>query len=73
VEKETVDKDELLEMLEGEPQEVFGKFLEKKKADEAARVAKERSEEAESRLSRGRRLAKPTAPGTPPKPEIQPE
>jgi cell division protease FtsH len=73
VEKETVDKDELLELLEGEPQVVFQKFMEEKKEAEAARVAKERAEEAESRRMRGRRAPKPSTPGATPKPEVQPE
>jgi cell division protease FtsH len=73
VDRETVDKDELLELLEGEPQEVYARFLEEKKAEEAARVAKEQAEEAESRRLRGRRTTKPgPSPGAP-KPEVQPE
>ncbi len=53
VDKETVDKDELLELLEGEPQDVYQRFLDEKKAAEAARVAKEQAEEAESSRLRG--------------------
>jgi len=73
VDKETVDKEELLELLEGEPQEVYQRFLDEKKAAEAARVAKEQAEEAESRRLRGRRTPKPSSPSATPKPEVQPE
>jgi cell division protease FtsH len=73
IEKETVDKDELLELLEDEPKVVYQKFLNEKKEAEAARVAKERAEEAESRRARGRRAPKPSTPGATPKPEVQPE
>jgi hypothetical protein len=68
-----VDKDELLELLEGEPQEVYARFLEEKKAEEATRVAKEQAEEAESRRLRGRRTPKPGPSPSAPKPEVQPE
>jgi cell division protease FtsH len=73
VDRETVDKDELLELLEGEPQEVYARFLEEKKAEEATRVAKEQAEEAESRRLRGRRTPKPGPSPSAPKPEVQPE
>ena len=70
VDKETVDKEKLLELLEGEPQEVYNRFLEEKKAGEEALVAKEQGEEAESRRLRGKRAPKQA---TPSKPEVQPE
>ncbi len=69
VEKETVDKEELLELLEGTPDQVYERFLEEKKADQA-RVAKEQAEEADPRRLRGRKAPKPA---TTPKPEVQPE
>jgi cell division protease FtsH len=70
VDKETVDKEKLLELLEGEPQEVYNRFLEDKKADEEALVAKEEADEAESRRLSGKRAPKQA---TPSKPEVQPE
>ncbi len=70
VDTETVDKEKLMELLEGEPQEVYNRFLEGKKADEEALVAKEKAEEAESRRLRGKRAPKQA---TPSKPEVQPE
>ena len=70
VEKETVDKEELLELLEGEPGDVYERFVEEMKSEDAALVAKERADEADRRRLRGRRAPKPTVP---PKPEVQPE
>ncbi len=70
IEKETVDKEALLRMLDGDPQEVYQEFLEEKKAEEAAIAAKEKADDAESRRVRGKRAPKPA---TPPNPEVQTE
>ncbi len=70
VEKETVDKEELLELLDGEPQAVYDSFLEEQKAKQDALIAKEAEEESAGRRLLGRRAPKPTPP---PKPEVQPE
>ncbi|HEY5532341.1 MAG TPA: ATP-dependent zinc metalloprotease FtsH [Candidatus Anoxymicrobiaceae bacterium] len=70
IEKETVDKEALLRMLDGDPQEVYQEFLEEKKAEEAAIAAKEKADEAESRRVKGKRMPKPA---TPPNPEVQTE
>jgi cell division protease FtsH len=70
IDKETVDKDELLELLEWEPQVVYQKFMEDKEKEETAQVAKEQAGEAETKRLRDKRTPKPAAP---PKPEIQPE
>jgi glucosamine 6-phosphate synthetase-like amidotransferase/phosphosugar isomerase protein len=67
--KETVDKQELLKLLEGEPQEVYRSFLdekEKEKREERLGTAPEREE----RKPRGRKTRRP---GASPKPEVQPE
>jgi cell division protease FtsH len=71
IEKETVGKDDLLRMLDGDPQEVYQEFLEEKKAEEAAIAAKEKADDAESKRARSKRAPKPAT--TPPKPEVQTE
>jgi cell division protease FtsH len=69
IEKETVDKDELLGLLEGDPEEAYQEFLEKKQAEEVGAPAGE-IEKPQARRPRGRKAPKP---GTAPKPEVQPE
>ncbi|MCJ7652945.1 MAG: ATP-dependent zinc metalloprotease FtsH [Actinobacteria bacterium] len=69
IEKETVDKDELLGLLEGDPEEAYQEFLEKKQAEEAGAPAGE-IEKPQAHRPRGRKAPKP---GTAPKPEVQPE
>ena len=68
IEKETVGKDELLELLEGNPEEVYAAFLEKKTEGESP--AAPHMPDRESRGARGKKAPKP---GAPPKPEVQPE
>jgi cell division protease FtsH len=68
VDRETIDKQELLELLDGDPQESYRKFQEKKKAvGEAA--AKEKTPSTDGRRTRVKGTPKPV----PPKPEVQPE
>ena len=69
IEKETVGKDELLGLLEGDPEEAYQEFLEKKQAEEAGAPAGE-IEKPQASRPRGRKAPKP---GTAPKPEVQPE
>ena len=70
VERETIDKSELLDLLDGDPAEVYEKFLAEKREKEAVAAAVAARGEGETRRSRGRRTAKPPAS---PKPEILPE
>jgi cell division protease FtsH len=67
IDRETVDKDELSELLEGDPDEVLAKFLAEKKKEEEEGAAKpvERVAKLKPR--------KASKPGAPPKPEVQPE
>ena len=70
VERETIDKSELLELLDGDPAEVYEKFLAEKREKDAVAAAVAARGEGETRRSRGRRIAKPPAA---PKPEVLPE
>ncbi len=70
VEKETVDKDELLGLLEGDPKEIYEAFLKEKEQAAAAMVAKEQPEEEPEGKRLWGRSPKPAAPR---KPEVQPE
>ena len=70
VERETVDKEELLNLLEGEPQAVYDSFLEDQKAKQEALVAKEAGDGSGGRRLLGKRVSKPSSS---PKPEVQPE
>jgi len=67
IDRETVDKDELSELLEGDHDEVLAKFLAEKKKEEEEGAAKpvERVAKLKPR--------KASKPGAPPKPEVQPE
>jgi cell division protease FtsH len=69
IEKETVDKEELLYLLEGDPGEVYERFLEEKESEEAAQAPGPFAED-EGRRVRSRRTPKPTAT---PKPEALPD
>ncbi|MBU1669556.1 MAG: ATP-dependent zinc metalloprotease FtsH [Actinobacteria bacterium] len=65
VEKETVDKEELLYLLEGDPAEVYERFLSEKDREETSLTPGPFAED-EGRRVRSRRAPKPTAT---PKPE----
>jgi cell division protease FtsH len=67
IDRETVDKDELSELLEGDPDEVLAKFLAEKKKEEEEQAAKPVERVAKLKP---RKVPKPEAP---PKPEVQPE
>jgi len=69
VEKETIDKEYLLALLDGEPKDVMERFLEEKKQKEAAAALQEH-EEREAKKLRGKRAPKPA---TASKPEVLPE
>ena len=71
VEKETVDKDELEGLLDGDPKDVYERFLEEKKAKDALVAASEKQDQhPDGRKLRGKKVPKP-APS--PKPEVLPE
>ena len=69
IDRETIGKEELLGLLEGDPEEAYQKFLEGKQAEEAGVPAGE-PEKPEIRRPRGKKTPKP---GAAPKPEVQPE
>jgi cell division protease FtsH len=69
VEKETIDKELLLTLLNGDPKEVYEDFLAEKKAEEERVAAMAAQEQAEGKQARPKRLAKPAAS----KPEVLPE
>ncbi|MBU4240062.1 MAG: ATP-dependent zinc metalloprotease FtsH [Actinobacteria bacterium] len=69
IDKETVDKEELARLLEEDPREVYQDFLAAREAPEEEAVDEPPSD-VKGQKSRGRKVAKP---GTPPKPEVQPE
>ncbi|MBU4301670.1 MAG: ATP-dependent zinc metalloprotease FtsH [Actinobacteria bacterium] len=69
IDKETVDKEELARLLEEDPREVYQDFLAAREAPEEEAVDEPPSD-VKGQESRGRKVAKP---GTPPKPEVQPE
>jgi cell division protease FtsH len=69
VEKETIAKEELLALLDGDPKEVYQKFLEDKKKEDASVAAMEAKEETEHRKLR-KKVVKPPATA---KPEVIPE
>ena len=72
VDKETIGKEELLKLLEGDPKEVYQKFLEEKKIEDARVAAVEAKEETERRKLRGKKVVKPPATAAT-KPEVLPE
>jgi cell division protease FtsH len=72
VDKETIGKEELLKLLDGDPKEVYEKFLEEKKKEDARVAAMEAKEETERRKLRGKKVVKPPAT-TATKPEVLPE
>jgi cell division protease FtsH len=72
VDKETIGKEELLKLLEGDPKEVYEKFLEEKKIEDARVAAVEAKEETERRKLRGKKVVKPPATAAT-KPEVLPE
>ena len=65
IDRETIGKEELLGLLEGDPKEAYQKFLESKQGEEAGEP-----EKPEIRRPRGKKTPKP---GAAPKPEVQPE
>ncbi|MBK5092350.1 MAG: ATP-dependent zinc metalloprotease FtsH [Actinobacteria bacterium] len=65
IDRETIGKEELLGLLEGDPKEAYQKFLEGKQGEEAGEP-----EKPEIRRPRGKKTPKP---GAAPKPEVQPE
>ncbi len=69
IDKETVDKEELLVLLEKDPDEVLRSFEEEKEARKFE-LPQDVKEEKESKRLRGR---KTTRPAPSPKPEVQPE
>jgi cell division protease FtsH len=69
-EKETVDKGELLDLLDGDPKQVYEKFLEEKRENDAKVAAVAAGEEQDRKKARGRKTTKPQAS---PKPEVLPE
>ena len=62
VEKETIDKERLLYLLDGDPKEVYEKFLEEKKAEGERVAAMAAQEQSEGKKPRTKRVAKPAAP-----------
>ena len=72
VDKETIGKEELFKLLEGDPKEVYEKFLEEKKIEDARVAAVEAKEETERRKLRGKKVVKPPATAAT-KPEVLPE
>ena len=69
IDRETIDKEELLELLDGDPEEAYRKFLESKQAGEPEAPAGEPGKP----LARRPSGKKTPAPGAAPKPEVQPE
>jgi len=69
VERETIGKEELLKLLEGDPKEVYANFLEEKKKEDARVAAMAAKEETEHKKLR-KKVVKPPAS---PKPEVLPE
>ena len=69
VDKETIDKDELLAYLDGDPKEVYQRFLDEKKKEDARVAAMKAKEEPEHRKLR-KKVVKPPATS---KPEVLPE
>jgi len=69
VERETIGKEELLKLLEGDPKEVYANFLEEKKKEDARVAAMAAKEETEHRKLRKKVVKPPAAP----KPEVLPE
>jgi cell division protease FtsH len=70
IEKETIDKEYLLGLLDGDPKDVYDKFLNEKREKDAEVAAVAAREEQEGKKARGRRTAKPAAT---PNPEALPE
>jgi cell division protease FtsH len=70
IEKETIDKEYLLGLLDGDPKDVYDKFLNEKREKDAEVAAMAAREEQEGKKARGRRTAKPAAT---PNPEALPE
>jgi len=62
VEKETIDKERLLYLLDGDPKEVYEKFLEEKKAEGERVAAMAAQEQSDGKKPRTKRVAKPAAP-----------
>ena len=62
VEKETIDKERLLYLLDGDPKEVYEKFLEEKKAEGERVAAMAAQEQSDVKKPRTKRVAKPAAP-----------
>ena len=69
IDRETIAKEELLELLEGDPEEAYRKFLESKQAVEPGAPAGEPGK-PQARRPSGK---KTPVPGAAPKPEVQPE
>jgi cell division protease FtsH len=68
IDKETIGKDELLQLLDGEPSEIYRKFLEEK-----AREAEEEKPAKQAERAAKTRTKKAPKAGASPKPEVQPE
>jgi len=62
VEKETIDKERLLYLIDGDPKEVYEKFLEEKKAEGERVAAMAAQEQSDGKKPRTKRVAKPAAP-----------
>ncbi|MCJ7745385.1 MAG: ATP-dependent zinc metalloprotease FtsH [Actinobacteria bacterium] len=69
IDRETIGKEELMGLLEGDPEEAYRKFLESTQAEDAGAPAGE-PEKPQAHRPRGKKT--PT-PGAAPKPEVQPE
>jgi len=69
IDRETIAKEELMGLLEGDPEEAYRKFLESTQAEDAGAPAGE-PEKPQAHRPRGKKT--PT-PGAAPKPEVQPE
>jgi len=70
IDRETIDKEELLSLLEEDPQEVWRDFVAAKEAREEESEPLPSAEPDSKQRSKDRKTAKP---GTAPKPGIQPE
>ncbi|PKQ28596.1 MAG: cell division protein FtsH [Candidatus Anoxymicrobium japonicum] len=68
--KETVDKDELLDLLDGDPGEIYSRFIEEKQAAEAKVAAMETPEKPAGKRLHGKKTARPPITT---KPEVLPE
>ena len=69
VDKETIDKGELIDLLEGDPKEIYRKFLEEKEEHESRPTPTPDARPENEQKVKSRR----PKPATTPKPEIQPE